>query len=164
VLTLCNSALQDAARKAKQTWAAVQRIRVLTPLQHKSTLQGTLQEAQNKHGSCARGSGADSATGALQTLQQAYNNDGSCVRGSGVPLLCNLCKCCLRKQTWAAVPEDQVLTPLQHSALQRTLQERKQHAGCAGIRSADSSVTQCTTKTLQRAHNNDGSCVRGSEC
>jgi hypothetical protein len=48
-----------------------------------------------------------------------------------------------------------VLTPLQHSALQRTLQERKQHAGCAGIRSADSSVTaQCTTKTLQRAHNN----------
>jgi hypothetical protein len=52
-----------------------------------------------------------------------------------------------RKQTWAAVSGIRVLTPLQHSALARTLQRAQNKHGqlCQG---ADSSATQCTHNTI----------------
>jgi hypothetical protein len=59
---LCNTVhCRNAATSVQQTWAAVSEDQVLT-LCNTAHCKGTLQEAYNKHGSCARGSGVLTAT------------------------------------------------------------------------------------------------------
>jgi hypothetical protein len=54
----------------------------------------------------------------------------------------------------ASVSEDQMLTPLQHNALQSAESAQNKHGQlCQRIRNADSSATQCTERCAARTNN-----------
>jgi hypothetical protein len=117
--------------------AAVQRIRVLTPLQHSAK---GCRSTQKQTWAACRGSGADSSA-------------TQCYKG----------RCKKRKQHGQLCQRIRVLTPLQHSALQRNAEARSQHMEHARGSGADS---LCNTVHLQGAARaqtqQHGSCVRGS--
>jgi hypothetical protein len=109
VLTLCNTVHRKGTlQEAQQHGQLCQRIRVLTPLQH-SDCKGTLQEAQQTWQLSE--DHADSSATQCTVLNAARSAAMAAVPEDQSADLCNTvhCKGTLqeRKQTWAAVPEDQ---------------------------------------------------------
>jgi hypothetical protein len=99
-------------------------------------------EMKHLQGKLAEASGDDSSATQCTTKSAdiARTNMGSCARGSGM------------------------LTPLQHSALQRNAEQRRtsKHGICVEDQSADSSATQCTTRSAATEQNSNWQLCQGS--
>jgi hypothetical protein len=95
---------------------------------------------------------------------QRKANMGSCVGGSGADssATCTAKRCKKRRTNMASVPEDQVLTPLQHSTAKDAATRRTTTGSCVQRIRMLTPLQLCTAKEQQERRTRTGSCVRGS--
>jgi hypothetical protein len=147
---------KNAATKHK-TWAAVPEDQSADSAAN-SALQRRCKSAQQRWQLCQRDQGADSSAtqSHCRNAARARNKHGQ-LSGSGVltPLQHSALQRALQKRrTWAAVSEDQVLTSATQCTLKNAARKRKANMGsCVRGSGADSPVTQCTAKERCKSAN-----------